>query len=526
MLQDNTPPGRRQGHTRRRRANPAPHRRDTVGSVSRLDPRQVLVLACLTLADCRADREHPGARLPEPTATASSPPAASPATTTAIAMTPPPSPPSVCPDGEAVNSPRFSCVFGSLEPDPELVRRACVHCTYAQFPADWLDIVFEFPLKSITWSSSPAVEAMEARLVALLQGNAELALGLEGRRSKQEPPTLARRRAEALARRLQSLGVAPRQLVISDHGPHPTDNGAVMITRARARPEPVHPNEPCGTRVVTASGRHTLWKDLKAQGWWLYEEQQIYRDRRPAPSRAPLVPLHGSRLGAVVDHTDGFTTLRSPGSSDRFTLLHLGAEGAVQHEHPVTIDAPGWARVRLAQVPGGFLVAWHAADGQLCTTVLDATGAAKRASRCVKLETGPIEEMAMDWREGIGGIVYSVAGRALIYNHTEFVPIDSDGLPQGPTRTLALDSGSSVAVIVTGPDRLSVLADGCGPFAARLDIDPRGEVLGFDRRFIRNGGQSGVAVARDKTGAWAVSLTDDRADIRPLCPLTRPAAPG
>jgi hypothetical protein len=171
----------------------------------------------------------------------------------------------------------------------------------------------------------------------------------------------------------------------------------------------------------------------------------------------------------------------------------------------------------------GFLAAWSSGS-EIYTISLDSAGNPLRPPSGEVDEEVDTRGVAMDWRDGAGGIAYwtiaATAGDFGRYDtRLKFFPIDGDGHILSAPRTYVTSDrwyGTS-AVAVRSPDRISILVDACNTFTMRLDVDPRGELVAVDKRFLRDALNLGAAVVRRADKVWAASLSWDWIDLRPLC---------
>lgn len=410
-----------------------------------------------------------------------------------------------------------------VTPDPDLVARACLHCDTTPDPPDWRVVVLPFRAGDARWPGPAEITEVEARLVALMKERPDLALRLSGDRSRREPKDLGPRRAEAVRERFASFGVRDGQLMIEEVEPWVVSEPQVAIRLGTSVPEPVAQGEACGTEVLVLADKNALADAMAARGGQLRLDDTYRVGGSTQVERATSgTPLRGSRLAVLASVDDGFVELRrSEPRWDRWLLRYAG-DGSLRREEPARVPPlRGPPAGGLASSPEGHILAWSPRDGQVCTIVLDDAGAPTRPEHCEFLVDTPIYDLAIDYRHGVGAVVFTTAGRTGHYGHAELVPIDAQGLPRGPMRTLAMNTNGmdSAAVAVLGPEWISALVSSCDQFVARIDVNARGEVLATDRRFLRRPDWFGVATVVGPSGAWGLSFADGFVDVRPLCPL-------
>lgn len=399
-------------------------------------------------------------------------------------------------------------------------RRACLHCSRQPFPTDWRDLEFDLDRGQAAPDTATLGLPSVRTAAELLRARPDLALHLTGGRAAGEPQAIVAGRIEAVRRGLIDAGAPPTQLEPNLNSLR--DAPGVSVGLQYRRPGPVRPGDPCGTTVL--AGSDGLTPDMTARGWWMEPRGEFRfatsgRDHEHLLA-GPLAPLRGSHLAAIVPQAGGYTTLRTDVPAANFAIAFVDPRSrSVTVRAPVACH-PGEARdLALAIHPSGLLAAWTRSSREIYTQTFDAAGTPLRACSRELVADDPIRGLALDWRDEAGAIAYVLASPSDLYGRVEFSWLDPSGHPLAAPRSLAADTEAlySVAIAVMDSNRVTALMSNCAAHVARVDVDARGNITAYDRRFMRAAGRHGVAIVRDGPRVWGVSLGEQVTDARPLC---------
>lgn len=426
-----------------------------------------------------------------------------------------------CPDGRPMRLPAEWFTAEEAAARREQERRSCIHCSRERFPEWWLDIEFEFDRGSSSLDAGTFVVDGIRKVADLLKARPDLALLLRGGRARGEPRDFVRRRVEVVRRGLADAGVPLAQIELLEPR-FARDTSSVDVTLQYRTPGIVQPGSVCGTSVLGGPGERALVHDMTARGWWLQAQGEFWfvnggRDVESVLT-APHEPLHGSGLAAIVPHAAGYATLRR-GPTD-FGLVFVDASSrSMTAGSEVSCHRGAVRDLALVAKPGGFFAAWIRPPGEVYTLAFDSAGTPLRGCTREVVSNDEVRALAMDWRDGTGAMAYVLASPSGLFGYVDIAWLDSAARIRGAPQTLAADSEvmHSVALAVVDANRVTVLLSSCADHVARIDLDARGEILAFDRQFMRSPGRHGVAVVRDATRVWGVSIRDNEADVRPLC---------
>ncbi|HEY0139039.1 MAG TPA: hypothetical protein VGB85_33360 [Nannocystis sp.] len=450
-----------------------------------------------------------GCRAPAPSAQ----PAAPPKQQTVLASSPTISSP-------VAAGPQSGPQDGVVPPQDAIAQPAAVQCVGSRprTPPEWRDIFVSFA-KNSTRPTSSFDSTTSSRILMLLREHPDLALWIQGERLYPgERTSLIRPRLAAVRRQLLRLGVDPDQVLIDDGQPI----GHVVVVSMRARPPaPVKPGEPCGTTVLRTS-RATVVRDLAALGWWARKalsSDDNFRDVRTHRG-TQLEPMQGSRLTPLVRRPGGYATVRWNPLLDAFEFTLLDIIGGPQQTRRLPGPAStGVDHLALVGHPGGFILAWVQGFDELHTAALDLSGDPVRASGPELLAGAPIDALTTDWRDGAGGIAYTLGNPSDPFGPLMYAAIDAQGHFQGAPRMLfdGVVAPGPLAMATLGPDRVSVLVVACPPFTMRIDVDARGDMVAVDEEFLRFPSWLGLGFVRGPNGVWAASIGESMVDLRPMC---------